>query len=200
MHKFLFVIDNSQIMILNVKFDVNIAFQAILRDQLERTGLNFRIGNLGEVEIFSDDTEKIAEARLMLKKFGISLVDCPKEQLVQKIKNVISGMIEMDQMPLSKISFYIGEQLGMNYSYLSTFFSEQTHTSIENYIILQKVEKAKQLLIQDFSLTDISYTLNYSSVAHLSGQFKKMTGLTPTAFKRIIAMKRESASATFVLG
>jgi len=186
-------------MVLNVKFDVNIAFQAILRDQLEKSGLDFRIGNLGEVEIFTDDRDKLVEARIMLKKFGISLVDCPKDQLVQKIKNVVAKMIERDQMPLSKISCYIAEQLDMNYSYLSTFFSEQTHTSIENYIILQKVEKAKQLLIQDFSLTDISYTLNYSSVAHLSGQFKKMTGLTPTAFKKIIAMKRDFASASIAV-
>jgi len=180
-------------MVLNVKFDVNVAFPAILKDQLERSGLDFRIGDFGEVELFTEDREKIAEAKEMLQKFGIHLVDSPKEQLVQKIKNVIAEMIEMDQMPVSKISCYIAEKMGMNYSYLSTFFSEQTHTSIENYIILQKVEKAKQLLVQDYSLTDISYMLNYSSVAHLSGQFKKMTGLTPTVFKKIIAIKRDSA-------
>ena len=178
-------------MILNVKFDINIAFQAIIKNQLKKTGVEFRIGNLGEIELFTNDNEKLEEARELLKEFGVSLVDCPKAQLVQRIKNVINKMIEMDQMPLSKISCYIGEQLGMNYSYLSAFFSEHTHTSIENYIILQKVERAKLLLTQDVPLTDISFILNYSSVAHLSGQFKKMTGLTPTAFKKIIATKRE---------
>lgn len=185
-------------MILNVKLDINIAFQAILKDQLEKSGLDFRIGNLGEVEIFTKDVQKLAEAKTMLNKFGITLIDCPKAQLVQKIKNVITDMIEMEQTPLSKISCYIAEQLDMNYSYLSSFFSEQTHTSIENYIILQKVEKAKQLLVQDYSLTDISFMLNYSSVAHLSGQFKKMTGLTPTSFKKIIAMKRGISNPALV--
>jgi len=80
----------------------------------------------------------------------------------------------------------------MNYSYISSVFSEQNHFSIENYIILQKVERAKGLLLQDYSLSEISHMLNYSSVAHLSGQFKKTTGLTPTIFKRIITLRREA--------
>lgn len=186
-------------MLLNVKFDAVAGFKAIVKDQMEKAGLDYRLGNLGEVEIYTDDIQKLQCAKEMLGKFGITAVSCPKEQLVQKIKNVISGMIGSEHMPLSKISYYIAEQLGMNYSYLSTFFSEQTHTSIENYIILQKIESAKQLLIQDYSLTDISFMLNYSSVAHLSAQFKKMTGLTPTAFKKIIAMKRGVSATSFVI-
>ena len=160
---------------------------------MEKAGVDYQIGEFGEVELFTDDREKIDALGKALEEFGFKLIDSPKERLVQKIKNIIAEMIDMEQMPMSKISCYIAEKLGMNYSYVSTFFSEQTHTSIENYIILQKVEKAKHLLLQQYSLTDISYMLNYSSVAHLSGQFKKMTGLTPTVFKKIIAIKRETA-------
>ena len=84
----------------------------------------------------------------------------------------------------------------MNYSYISTLFSEYTHSSIENYIILQKIEKAKKLLLQELSLTEISYILNYSSVAHLSGQFKKTTGLSPSVFKKIIDGRKRKIYTT----
>jgi YesN/AraC family two-component response regulator len=87
----------------------------------------------------------------------------------------------------------LAERLQMNYSYISAVFSEYTHMSIENYIILQKIERTKKLLLQELSLTEISYLLNYSSVAHLSGQFKKMTGLSPSAFKKIIGERKRIA-------
>lgn len=176
----------------NLKFDSSIALPAIIKDQLNRLGISYRLENYGEFTLNTEDPAQIELVEKQLGLFGISLVDTPKAQLIQKIKNVIGAMIDQEEMPLSKISCHIAEQLQMNYSYISTFFSEQTHTSIENYIILQKVEKAKKLLLQDFSLTDISHMLNYSSVAHLSGQFKKTTGLTPTVFKKIIAQRRES--------
>ncbi|WP_158860839.1 helix-turn-helix domain-containing protein [Lunatibacter salilacus] len=180
-------------MIFSVKVDINRAFESLLKKSLKNFDIKYRIGEFGELELFTENREEIAELENILQEHGFKLVDNPKERIVQKIKNVIAEMIEMEEMPTSKISFYIAERVGMNYSYLSTFFSEQTHTSIENYIMLQKVEKAKQLLLQQYSLTDISFMLKYSSVAHLSGQFKKMTGLTPTAFKKIIALKRENS-------
>jgi len=179
-------------MIANLKFDAAVALPAILKGQLERLGVNYRLKDFGEFELYSDNPAVIEKVEEQLKIFGITLIDSPRAQLIQKIKNVIAAMIDMEEMPISKISCYIAEQLGMNYSYISTIFSEQTHTSIENYIILQKVEKAKRLLLQDFSLTEISHMLNYSSVAHLSGQFKKTTGLTPTTFKKIIAQRKEA--------
>lgn len=180
-------------MVFSVKVDINRAFESLLKKSIAHFDMKYRIGDFGEVELFTENKEKIAELDSTLQEYGFKLVDNPKERIVQKIRNVIADMIEMEEMPTSKISYYIAERIGMNYSYLSTFFSEQTHTSIENYIMLQKVEKAKQLLLQQYSLTDISYMLKYSSVAHLSGQFKKMTGLTPTAFKKIIALKRENS-------
>ena len=91
-----------------------------------------------------------------------------------------------------KSSVYLADTLGHSYGYLSNLFSEVTYTSIENFIILQKIEYAKQLVIkQDLSLTEIAFRLNYSSVAHLSTQFKNTTGITPSAFQRIIAKRRE---------
>lgn len=102
-------------------------------------------------------------------------------------------MVGRDKLPMSKISCYLAERLQMNYNYISAVFSEYTHTSIENYIILQKIERAKKLLLQELSLTEISYLLSYSSVAHLSGQFKKVTGLSPSAFKKIISERKKIA-------
>lgn len=180
-------------MIFSVKVDINRAFESLLEKSMEHFDIKYRIGEFGEVELFTENREEITEIENILQEYGFKLVDNPKERIVQKIRNVIAEMIDMEEMPTSKISYYIAERIGMNYSYLSTYFSEQTHTSIENYIMLQKVEKAKQLLLQQYSLTDISFMLKYSSVAHLSGQFKKMTGLTPTAFKKIIALKRENS-------
>ena len=131
---------------------------------MEPSGMKYRIGEFGEVELFTTNREKIKALDKVLEGHGFKLVDSVKDRLLQKVKNVVKELIEMERMPTSKISCYIAERVDMNYSYLSTFFSEQTHTSIENYIILQKVEKVKQLLLQQFSLTDISYMLHYSSV------------------------------------
>ncbi|MDB5229088.1 MAG: AraC family transcriptional regulator, partial [Bacteroidota bacterium] len=121
-------------------------------------------------------------------------VDNQKSTLVQKIKDTIIEMVWLEEkLPTSKISSYIAEKLNHSYGYLSNLFSEVTYTSIENYIIIQKIERAKQMIIGDeLTLTEISYRLNYSSVAHLSTQFKKTTGLTPSAFQRIIKKRRSN--------
>ena len=131
-----------------------------------------------------------------LKRYGIDILSDQKSQLIQRIKNVIMDMIGREKLPASKISLYLAEKMNMNYSYISTLFSEYTHSSIENYIILQKIEKAKKLLLQELSLTEISYILNYSSVAHLSGQFKKTTGLSPSVFKKIIDGRKRKIYTT----
>jgi AraC-like DNA-binding protein len=101
-----------------------------------------------------------------------------------------------DNFPSEKISLYLAEKLNHSYGYLANAFSEVTYSSIENFIIMQKIERAKQLMINgDLTLTEISYKLNYSSVAHLSNQFKKTTGLTPSAFQRIIVKRRNTVTA-----
>jgi len=113
--------------------------------------------------------------------------------LIEKIKNVIVEMIHYaDELPKTNFSDYIGEKLGHDYTYLANLFSEVEGTTIEHFIIAHKIEKVKELLVYDeLTLTEISYKLNYSSVAHLSNQFKKVTGLTPTHFKQLKEKRRQ---------
>ncbi|WP_341695246.1 helix-turn-helix domain-containing protein [Flavobacterium arundinis] len=131
-----------------------------------------------------------------LKKFGIEIVDNQKSILVQKIKNAIIEMLYANKGVQSmKISSYLSEKLGESYRTLSQVFSEVTFISIENFIILHKIERVKQLLLtENLSLTEISFMMNYSSVAYLSQQFKNITGVTPTAFQKIIKQKRYAES------
>ena len=112
--------------------------------------------------------------------------------MIQRIKDAIVEMVyEKDKLPSVTISQYLSEKLNFSYGYITNIFSEYTYTSIENFIIIQKIERAKKLIIEDeLTLTEVSYKLNYSSVAYLSSQFKKVTGLTPSAFKRIVDKRR----------
>jgi AraC-like DNA-binding protein len=127
-----------------------------------------------------------------LREFGIEIVDNQKSILVQKIKNAIIEMLYSDKgMHSLKISTYLSEKLGESYRTLSQVFSEVTFISIENFIILHKIERVKQLLLsENMSLTEISFMMNYSSVAYLSQQFKNITGVTPTSFQKIMKQKR----------
>ena len=124
------------------------------------------------------------------------MLNSQKSQLMQRIKDAIVEMIfEKDKMPITTISHYLSDKLNLSYGYLSNVFSEYTYTSIENFIIIQKIEKAKKLIIEEeLTLTEISFILNYSSVAYLSSQFKKETGLTPSMFKRIVDKRRRLAN------
>lgn len=170
-----------------IKYDINVACRTILQEQLEKLGIHFDMNESGEIQVLEViSPEDNIQLQANLKRYGIDILNDQKSQLIQRIKNVIMDMIGREKLPASKISLYLAEKMNMNYSYISTLFSEYTHSSIENYIILQKIEKAKKLLLQELSLTEISYILNYSSVAHLSGQFKKTTGLSPSVFKKII--------------
>lgn len=170
-----------------IKYDINVACRTIVQEQLAKLGIEYDLQDLGEIQIPNGiPPEVFAQLQENLKRYGIDLLNDQKSQLIQRIKNTIIEMINQDKLPASKISLYLAEKMNMNYSYISTLFSEFTHSSIENYIILQKIERAKKLLLQELSLTEISYMLNYSSVAHLSGQFKKTTGLSPSVFKKII--------------
>ena len=115
-------------------------------------------------------------------------------EMVQKIKDAIVEMVFNDENAINvKSSVYLSEKLNLSFGYLSNLFSEVTHTSIENFIIIQKIERVKQLIIiNELSLTEIAYLLSYSSVAHLSTQFKNTTGITASAFQRIIEKRREN--------
>jgi AraC-like DNA-binding protein len=129
-----------------------------------------------------------------LLRSGLELMDDKKSILIEKIKNVIVEMVHYeDEFPKTKNSDYISKKLNNNYTYLANLFSEATGTTIEHYIIIHKIERAKELIIYDeLNFTEIAYKLNYSSVAHLSNQFKKITGLTPSFFKKLKTKRRSS--------
>ena len=179
---------------LNFSYDGNIAVKAILQEQLEKLDIKYQLLNLGQIEIGDDVCEQsFTTLQTNLKKYGIQIVDNPKGQLIQKIKDAIIEIVyDKDKFPNITISQYLSDKLNFRYGYITNFFSEYTHTSIENFIILQKIERAKKLIIEEeLTLTEISHELNYSSVAYLSTQFKKVTGLTPSLFKRIVVKRRE---------
>ncbi|ESU20984.1 transcriptional regulator, AraC family [Flavobacterium cauense R2A-7] len=179
-----------------LKFDFNVVTKKLLEEKLEGLGVKFNIVGFGEVEFLETlKPEKMDEITLLLNSYGIEVIENQKSILVQKIKDLITEMVFQENNPNVKSSVYLAEKLNHSYGYLSNLFSEVTYTSIENYIILQKIELAKQLIVNDkLSLTEIAYKLNYSSVAHLSTQFKNTTGITPTAFQRIIERRRKIAN------
>lgn len=160
----------------------------IVRDELLKLGLKYVTLDLGVVETIEEITEK---QRQQLHKgllhFGLELLDDKKAVLIERIKNVIIEMIHYSEdLPKVNYSDYISEKLNYDYTYLSNIFSEVKGITIQQYIIHNKVERVKELLLYDeLNLTEISYRLHYSSVAHLSNQFKKVTGLSPSFFKQL---------------
>lgn len=171
-----------------IKYMVSLRCKMMVKEELEKLGLHQVIVDLGSVEILENITE---QQRLILKenlmKSGLELLDNKKSILIEKIKNVIIEMIHYsDELPKVNYSDYISEKLGYDYTYLANIFSEVKGITIQQFIILHKIERVKELLIYDeLNLTEISYRLHYSSVAHLSNQFKKITGLTPTFYKQL---------------
>ena len=174
---------------------VSIRCKMLVKAELDKLGLHYRVVELGEVEIEENITPaQNDQLKTALLKSGLELMDDKKAMLIEKIKNVIVEMVHYeDEFPKTKNSDYISKKLDHNYTYLSNLFSEATGTTIEHYIILHKIERAKELIVYDeLSLTEIAWKLNYSSVAHLSNQFKKITGLTPTFFKKLKTKKLTS--------
>lgn len=173
---------------LYIKYMVSLRCKMMVREELKKLGLRYVVVDLGMVEILEDITaEQRALLKIALLKSGLELMDDPRTILIERIKNVIVGMIHYsEELPKINYSNYISEKLGHNYTYLSNLFSEVKGSTIEHFIIAHKIERVKELLLYDeLNLTQISYKLGYSSVAHLSNQFKKVTGLTPTFFKNL---------------
>ena len=167
---------------------VSLRCKIIVKSALEELGLHFKIIELGEVEISEDLTiQNMEDLKDALLKSGLELMDDKKSMIIEKIKNIIVEMIHYsDELPKINYSNYISEKLNYDYTYLSNLFSEVKGITIEHYIIAHKVERAKELLIYDqLTLTEIAFQLHYSSVSHLSNQFKKVTGLTPSFFKNM---------------
>ena len=159
----------------------------IVKSELENLHLHYTIVELGEVEIVEQlSPQQQQELKAALQKFGLELMEDKKSILIEKIKNIIVEMIHYsDEQPVLNFSNYLSEKLDYD-NYLSNLFSEVKGTTIEHYIISHKIERAKELLIyNELTLTEIAEKLHYSNVAHLSNQFKKVTGLTPSFFKKM---------------
>ncbi len=158
----------------------------IVKEELKKLGLQYSIIDLGMVDILDDlSQEQHDEFKKNLHNSGLELLEDKKSILIEQIKNVITEMIHYsEEIPKVNYSDFISEKLNYDYTYLSNVFSEVKGITIQQYIINHKIERVKELLLYDeLNLTEISYKLHYSSVAHLSNQFKKVTGLTPTHFK-----------------
>jgi AraC-like DNA-binding protein len=167
----------------------------MVKEELEKLGLHYVILDLGMVEVLEDITleqrKKLKESLLLS---GLELMDDKKSILIEQIKNIIIEMVHYsDEIPKVNYSDYISEKLGYDYTYLANIFSEVKGITIQQFIIIHKIEKVKELLIYDeLNLTEISYKLHYSSVAHLSNQFKKVTGLTPTFYKQLKDKRKQN--------
>ncbi len=165
----------------------------VVKDELRKLGLHFIIVELGEIDIMENISMEVREElKTALKVSGLELMDDKRAVLIEKIKNVIIEMIHYsDDLPKVNYSDYISEKLNFDYTYLSNIFSEVKGITIQQFIIIHKIEKVKELLLYDeLNLTEISDKLHYSSVAHLSNQFKKVTGLTPTHFQKLKDKRR----------
>lgn len=173
---------------LYIKYMVSLRCKMLVKAELKNLGIEKAIIELGMVELLGDISEEDKlKLKLALKKSGLELMDDKRSILIEKIKNIVTEMVHYsEEIPKINFSSFLEEKLEFDYTYLSRIFSEVKGVTIEQYIISHKIERAKELLLYDeLSLKEISYKLHYSSVSHLSSQFKKVTGLTPSYFKKL---------------
>lgn len=165
-----------------------------VKSELDKLGIEPNDVQLGEVtferELTAQEKEKFSKALVSL---GFEMIDDKKSRIIEQIKNIIIDLVHhQDNDIKTNLSELLSEKLHHDYSYLSNLFSEVEGTTIEKYFIAQKIEKVKELLVYDeLSLSEIAFRLNYSSVAYLSNQFKKVTGLSPSHFKKIREDRRK---------
>ena len=176
---------------------VCIRCKMVVKSELAKLGLHYSNVDLGEAEIMEDlSPDEMSRLDAALRSLGLELMQDNKSMLVEKIKTIIIELVHYseDQIKIN-LSDYLSDKLNHNYSHLSTLFSEVKGKTIEQFYLEHKVEKVKELLIYDeLTLTEIAYTMHYSSVAHLSNQFKKMTGMTPSQFKNLKNRNRNTLS------
>lgn len=180
---------------LYIKYMVSLRCKMVVKEELNNLGLHFMNISLGEVEIMENLTQKQHDdLKEALHKSGLELMDDKKSMLIEKIKNVIVEMVHYtDEIPKVNFSDYLREKLHYDYTYLANLFSETEGITIEHYIMNHKIERVKELIIYDeLNLTEIAEKLHYSSISHLSNQFKKVTGLTPSFFKSLKDKKRNT--------
>ncbi len=164
-----------------------------VKEELKKLGLHFIVVDLGEVDIMEDISEEQRDqVKQALLKTGFELMDDKRAVLIEKIKNAIIEMVHhSDEIIKTNFSNFLSEKLDHDYTYLANLFSEIQGTTIEQFVISHKIERIKELIIYgELNITEIAWKMNYSSVAHLSNQFKKMTGLSPSHFKQLKEKRR----------
>ncbi len=176
-----------------IKYMVSNRCKIAVKEELNKLGLHFIVIDLGEVEVMEDiSLEQRAQLKAGLLGSGLELMDDKRGILIEKIKAAIIETIHhKDEMAKIKFSDYLSEKLDYDYTYMANLFSEVQGTTIEQFIIAHKIERIKELLIYgELNISEIAWKMNYSSVAHLSNQFKKITGLSPTHFKQMKDKRR----------
>ena len=173
---------------------VSIRCKMVVKSELEKLGLHYTSVELGEVNI--EETllpEQLDELKTGLGRSGLELMDDKRSMIIEKIKTVIVEMIHYsDELPKINFSDFISKKLHYDYTYLANLFSEVQGITIEKFIITHKIERVKELIIYDeLNLSEIAWKMHYSSVAHLSNQFKKITGLTPSHFRKMKDKRRQ---------
>ena len=167
----------------------------VVKQELEKLKLLSALVSMGEVELMKPATDKqLQSLNERLTGLGFELLDNQKQKQIEKIKNHLIRKVQSGEVEEHfSITNFLSKLLSKDYSYISRLFSEVEGITIEHFFILQKIEKVKELLVYgEINLSEISYKLGYSSVAHLSAQFKKVTGLTPSHFKKIGSPQRHS--------
>ena len=167
--------------------------KTVVKEELKKLGLHFIIVDLGEVEILEQiSEEQRKQLKIELSHSGLELMEDKKSILIERIKNAIIEMVHhTEDLPSKRFSDYLSEKLSHDYTYMANLFSEVLGTTIEQFIIGHKIERIKELIIYgELNMTEIAWKMNYSSVAHLSNQFKKVTGLTPSHFKQMKDKRR----------
>lgn len=178
-----------------IKHMVSLRCKMVVMEEFEKLDIGFFSVDLGVVETHEEISQEQHDAlKVNLKKSGLELLDDHKSILVEQIKNVVVEMIHFsDELPKVNYSDYISEKVGYNYTYLSNLFSEVKGITLQQFIIMHRIEKVKELLLYDeLNLTEISYRLQNCSVAHLSNQFRKITGLTPSFYKQLKGKRRKN--------
>ncbi|MEO7992633.1 MAG: AraC family transcriptional regulator [Chryseolinea sp.] len=180
---------------LYIKYMVSLRCKMVVKEELKKLGLQAIAVDLGMVELLGDITaEQLEQLKTNLATSGLELLDDKKSILIERIKSLIIELIHYsDEIPKENYSEYISKKLKYDYTYLSNIFSEVKGITIQQFIIIHKIEKVKELLLYDeLNLTEISYKLHYSSVAHLSNQFRKITGLSPSFYKQLKQKRKDN--------
>lgn len=174
---------------------VSLRCKMMVKEELDKLGVDYVALDLGMVELAHGlSEEQRHEFRENLLRSGLELLDDKKSILIERIKNLIIEMVHYsDEVPKINFSDYLSQKLDYDYTYLSNIFSEVKGITIQQYIIINKIERVKELLLyNELNLTEIAYKLQYSSVSHLSNQFKKVTGLSPSFFRKLKQKRNEN--------